>query len=113
MSGRLPGLASRRTTAAWRERDVLERVQVGEQQRVLGQERDLAEVWRDHGHLVARDAGEIATSEAHVARVRPQQAGDDGQDGGLARAVGAEKRHGLAVADGELRIQTSICHRPP
>ena len=83
--------------AARAERDVVAHAQVREEQRVLGEQGDLAVVRRDPGPPAPSPAtGERPPVERDLGPVGAQQPGDHGEHGRLAGAVGAEQRDGLA-----------------
>jgi hypothetical protein len=69
---------------------------VAEQRVVLEDEADLA-----FAHV---GAGRVLAVEQHAAGIGYLEAGDDAQQGRLARAGGAEQRHQLAVADVEVEV---------
>ena len=84
---------------------------MGEQQRLLGQQRDVPVVRGDvHLAVLAATAGELAAVEHDPAAVGSQQAGGDGQDGGLPGAVGSQERHRLALGDVERDLDAAVGH---
>ncbi len=93
--GELSRLAAGNTTIAQPERDVVPGAEVGEEQVVLEDDADRAVLGYDvrvRSGLVENDV-----VETYRAAVEAQQAGEDPQDRGLPRAVGAEDRDDLVV----------------
>ncbi len=84
-----PRLAPRDPLGAQPEGHVAAHVQVGKGEGVLAEQGDAAPVRRQPGAGVGVD--EDAVAEDHAAAVGPQQAGDDLEDRGLARTVGADE----------------------
>ena len=106
-------LAACLTEAAWPEGDVVERGQVREQQRLLGEQCDSTSVWRDPDLRLpgSPDVEEHATVERRGAGVRSQQTGDHRHGGGLAGTVRPE--HGERLPDAHVhgQVEAALAHR--
>jgi hypothetical protein len=102
-AGQPLGLPARHAVRARPERDVGERGQVGEEQRLLGEQPHAAPVRR---HVDAR-RGVRHRPVAHpdVPLVRPEQPSEHAEQRGLARTVGAEHGEHLARFGGERHVE--------
>ena len=94
---------ARDTLGARPERDVRQRGEVGEQERLLGEQADAAAVRRDvHA---GGDVGQRRPADPHVSGIRTQQPGEHVEKCRLARPVRAQHAENLARGDGQGEVQ--------
>ena len=103
------GRRVRRTGAPWPERDVLQGVEVGEEQRLLPQQRGTPGV---RGHAEVRparpDVGQHPAVELDPARLWHHESSNHAERGGLARPVGTEQCQGLAGRDLDGKVDVPL-----
>ena len=108
---RTRGFLLRQATGARTERHVVAYVEVREQQRVLGEQRHAPRVGGDERSGPAGpDVGQHPSRQLDPAAVRSQQPRDQVQHRRLARAVGAEQRDHLGVADLDRHLDVPLAH---